>query len=139
MTAGLSLADARLDTEDWRLRLALKVPGTTLPFDLTGSVLRVTFRAVVDDALVAECSSAENDGTLTIVAPPTLGLVDIVSRAAGRTWRVSVANSGRLNLPQTVQGDVMRRVSGDPDAAIEGIATVRILVRSGTTPWPTTP
>lgn len=139
MTAGLSLADARLDTEDWRLRVSLADPATGLPYNLTGSDLKVSFRATVDGAPVAECSTASGDGSLAIVAPPTAGLIDIVSRAAMRTWRVPVANSGRLDLPQTVQGDVLRRPSSDPNGPVEALATIKILVRSGTTSWPTNP
>lgn len=135
MIASADLADALNDRADWRVTVTLANAETGLPLDLTGSRLKATFRSLFGDELVAECSTDANDGSLKILLPASSGQVALVSLASARTWRCPVANAGRIDLPQTVVADLIRRPSADTDAATEDEARIMLLVRRSTTTW----
>ena len=130
------LGDALLDAEVWRLNLTLGDLATSTPFDLTGSDILVTFRTIGAWSPVATCSTAANDGTLTITDAPN-GKVALVSAPSTRDYRVATAGFGFLPMPVQVWGDVLRRLTADPFSEPESLGQIQFLIRASTTQWPT--
>ncbi len=124
------LGDPLPDTDTWKIDLTLGDSGTGQPFNLTGTVLKVTFRDYVTFAEVVTLSTAPTNAAFTITDAPN-GKVSIVSPASARTYRIARPLAGTpAILVSTIIGDVMRTVgSGAP----EFIGQIQLRVRAGTT------
>jgi len=118
---------AWLDTEDWAFDVALTGEDGG-PLNLTGSSLRLTFKALADSAVVSEHATAPGIG-LTI-KDGFGGVITVTSLASAREWRCP-AGIASLSFPQTIVGDVMRRAgAGLPYRALQRIG---LIVLPGTT------
>ncbi len=118
---------AWLDTEDWEFDV--EVTGENgQPLDLTGSSLKLTFKALADGAEVSRHATAPGIG-LTIKDGPN-GVLTVTSAASAREWRCPDGIAS-LTFPQTLVGDVMRRAgAGLP---YRGVQRVALKVLPGTT------
>lgn len=116
-----------LDTEDWEFDVTV-MGDDGQPLNLTGSTLRLTFRALADGAIVSQHDTAPGVG-LT-VKNALGGVLTVTSPVALWTWRCPLGVAGYV-FPQTIIGDVMRQAnSGGAYRAVQRFALV---VLPGTT------
>lgn len=128
MLPGIFEIDGRwLDTEDWEFDITV-AGDDGQPLDLTGSSLKLTFKALANGAEVSRHATAPGIG-LTI-KDASNGVLTVTSAASAREWRCPAGITSLL-FPQTIIGDVMRRAGvGLPYRALQRIALV---VLPGTT------
>ncbi len=119
--------DRFLDTEDWEFDVTV-TDGDGAPINLTGSALRLTFKALADGAVVSQHTTAPGIGLVIKDGPG--GILTVTSEASAREWRCPAGIVG-LSFPQTIVGDVMRRAGiGQPYRALQRIA---LTILPGTT------